>query len=207
MTDAARESLYHMVEETENGVTVSRRRPRFPLAWSDEQFKKSTDSYLIKDKKLSEEEKVGLEALKAFVAQFRPGPCVTREGSPVLDEDGKLRFGARHINTKGVLKAPNSAARKELLDNMADFAKEFLKHAAVDGKKKGKKGAAKSTVSAMWLVRPVLETHGWDHDVGYEGLNVESCKDCAGSNYVKLLVASNISKEHGLQIKETLLNV
>jgi hypothetical protein len=32
---------------------------------------------------------------------------------------------------------------------MADFAKEFLKHATVDGKKKGKKGVAKSTVSAM----------------------------------------------------------
>lgn len=27
--------------------------------------------------------------------------------------------------------------------------------------------------SNKWLVRPVLETQGWDHDVGYEGLNVE----------------------------------
>uniref|UniRef100_A0A7N0UZW3 AIG1-type G domain-containing protein n=1 Tax=Kalanchoe fedtschenkoi TaxID=63787 RepID=A0A7N0UZW3_KALFE len=27
--------------------------------------------------------------------------------------------------------------------------------------------------SNPWLVRPVLETQGWDHDVGYEGLNVE----------------------------------
>ncbi|KAI5446775.1 translocase of chloroplast 120, chloroplastic [Lathyrus oleraceus] len=27
--------------------------------------------------------------------------------------------------------------------------------------------------SNQWLVRPVLETQGWDHDVGYEGLNVE----------------------------------
>ncbi|KAM6589395.1 hypothetical protein CsatA_012000 [Cannabis sativa] len=27
--------------------------------------------------------------------------------------------------------------------------------------------------SSNWLVRPVLETHGWDHDVGYEGINVE----------------------------------
>ncbi|KAK9129491.1 hypothetical protein Sjap_009978 [Stephania japonica] len=27
--------------------------------------------------------------------------------------------------------------------------------------------------SNQWLVRPVLETHGWDHDVGYEGVNVE----------------------------------
>ncbi|XWS55065.1 hypothetical protein CRYUN_Cryun10bG0143200 [Craigia yunnanensis] len=24
-----------------------------------------------------------------------------------------------------------------------------------------------------WLVRPVLDTHGWDHDVGYEGINAE----------------------------------
>ncbi|GAU40636.1 hypothetical protein TSUD_397720 [Trifolium subterraneum] len=27
--------------------------------------------------------------------------------------------------------------------------------------------------SNQWLVIPVLKTHGWDHDVGYEGLNVE----------------------------------
>ncbi|KAF8406583.1 hypothetical protein HHK36_008671 [Tetracentron sinense] len=27
--------------------------------------------------------------------------------------------------------------------------------------------------SNQWLVRPVLETHGWDHDIGYEGINVE----------------------------------
>ncbi|XP_071702047.1 translocase of chloroplast 120, chloroplastic-like [Rutidosis leptorrhynchoides] len=25
----------------------------------------------------------------------------------------------------------------------------------------------------QWLVRPVLDPHGWDHDVGYEGINVE----------------------------------
>uniref|UniRef100_A0A5B7B2U9 AIG1-type G domain-containing protein n=1 Tax=Davidia involucrata TaxID=16924 RepID=A0A5B7B2U9_DAVIN len=27
--------------------------------------------------------------------------------------------------------------------------------------------------SNQWLVRPVLESHGWDHDVGYEGINLE----------------------------------
>ncbi|KAI4299882.1 hypothetical protein L6164_033303 [Bauhinia variegata] len=27
--------------------------------------------------------------------------------------------------------------------------------------------------SNQWLVRPVLEAQGWDHDVGYEGINVE----------------------------------
>ena len=25
-----------------------------------------------------------------------------------------------------------------------------------------------------WVVRPVLDTHGWDHDVDYEGVNVET---------------------------------
>jgi hypothetical protein len=115
MTDAARESLYHMVEETENRVTVSRRRPRFPLAWTYDQFKNSTDSYLVKDEKLTEEEKAGLKALKVFVARFKPGPCVTSEGSPVLDEDGRPTFGDRFINTKGVLRAPSRAAQKDLL--------------------------------------------------------------------------------------------
>ncbi|ESQ50869.1 hypothetical protein EUTSA_v10022525mg [Eutrema salsugineum] len=28
--------------------------------------------------------------------------------------------------------------------------------------------------SNQWLVRPVLETHGWDHDIGYEGVNAET---------------------------------
>ncbi|CAN8271352.1 unnamed protein product [Cochlearia groenlandica] len=27
--------------------------------------------------------------------------------------------------------------------------------------------------SNQWLVRPVLEPHGWDHDIGYEGVNAE----------------------------------
>ncbi|KAL1223676.1 Translocase of chloroplast [Cardamine amara subsp. amara] len=27
--------------------------------------------------------------------------------------------------------------------------------------------------SNQWLVRPVLETNGWDHDIGYEGVNAE----------------------------------
>jgi hypothetical protein len=115
MTDAARESLYHMVDETENGETMSRRRARFPLAWSYEHFKKSSESYLVKDEELTGEELASLEALRAYVARFRPGRCVTRDGSPLLGEDGKPIFEKRYINTKGVLKAPSRAARKELL--------------------------------------------------------------------------------------------
>jgi hypothetical protein len=117
MTEAARESLYHMVEVTEDGVQVSRCRPRFPLAWSYEYFKKPTESYLIKDEKLTEEEKTGLATFRAFVARFKPGPCVTREGLPVLDADGEPTFGVRYINTKCVLKTLDRAARKELLGN------------------------------------------------------------------------------------------
>jgi hypothetical protein len=64
---------------------------------------------------LTEEEITGLEALKAFIDRFKPGPCVTREGSPVLDEEGKPAFEARCINTKGVLRAPSRASRKKLL--------------------------------------------------------------------------------------------
>lgn len=26
----------------------------------------------------------------------------------------------------------------------------------------------------QWVVRPVLDAHGWDHDIGYEGVNLES---------------------------------
>jgi hypothetical protein len=99
MTDAARESLYRMVEETENGETMSRRRPRLPFAWSYEHFENSSESYLIKDEELTGEEVASLEALKAFVVRFRPGRCVTRDGSPVLGEDGKPVFEKRYINT------------------------------------------------------------------------------------------------------------
>jgi hypothetical protein len=180
MTDAAHESLYHMVEETTNGVTVSRRRPRFPLAWTSEHFVKSSESYLIKDEELTQDEVAALELLKGFVARFRPGRCVARDGSSVLGDDGEPLYETRYINTRGVLKAPTRAARKELLgnricfilsvftlfffwdfviyyvfnlvvcllsDNMADFAKDFLKHAVVDGKKKKK--VVRSTLSAV----------------------------------------------------------
>lgn len=32
---------------------------------------------------------------------------------------------------------------------------------------------ALDSLTNQWLVRPVLDSHGWDHDVGYEGINVE----------------------------------
>ncbi|TVU31780.1 hypothetical protein EJB05_23481, partial [Eragrostis curvula] len=44
-----------------------------------------------------------------------------------------------------------------------------------------------------WLVRPVLETQGWDHDVGYEGLNVERLFAVKGK--VPLSVSGQLSKD------------
>ncbi|CAL5360863.1 hypothetical protein CsSME_00051536 [Camellia sinensis var. sinensis] len=29
----------------------------------------------------------------------------------------------------------------------------------------------------QWLVRPVLDPHGWDHDVGFDGINLETCME------------------------------
>ncbi|GFY99687.1 avirulence induced gene (AIG1) family protein [Actinidia rufa] len=42
----------------------------------------------------------------------------------------------------------------------------------------------------QWLARPVLDPHGWDHDVGFDGINLESVKEvkqkclchCHGTN-------------------------
>ncbi|KAL6906436.1 hypothetical protein ACP4OV_004037 [Aristida adscensionis] len=44
-----------------------------------------------------------------------------------------------------------------------------------------------------WLVRPVLETQGWDHDVGYEGLNVEKLFAVKGK--VPLSVSGQLTKD------------
>jgi len=44
-----------------------------------------------------------------------------------------------------------------------------------------------------WLVRPVLETQGWDHDVGYEGLNVERLFVVKGK--VPLSISGQLTKD------------
>ncbi|VAH17880.1 unnamed protein product [Triticum turgidum subsp. durum] len=44
-----------------------------------------------------------------------------------------------------------------------------------------------------WLVRPVLETQGWDHDVGYEGVNVERLFAVKGK--VPLSVSGQLTKD------------
>ena len=36
-------------------------------------------------------------------------------------------------------------------------------------------------MSDQWLVRPVLDPHGWDHDVGFDGINLETTMDLKGN--------------------------
>ncbi|CAM6091765.1 unnamed protein product [Calypogeia fissa] len=45
----------------------------------------------------------------------------------------------------------------------------------------------------QWLVRPVLETHGWDHDNGYDGMNVE--KMFAVQDKIPVSVSGQITKD------------
>ncbi|KAH7446364.1 hypothetical protein KP509_01G052900 [Ceratopteris richardii] len=45
----------------------------------------------------------------------------------------------------------------------------------------------------QWLVRPVLETHGWDHDSGYDGLNVE--KMFVVSKKIPVSISGQVTKD------------
>ncbi|CAM6122427.1 unnamed protein product [Calypogeia fissa] len=45
----------------------------------------------------------------------------------------------------------------------------------------------------QWLVRPVLETHGWDHDNGYDGMNVE--KMFVARDKIPVSVSGQITKD------------
>ncbi|CAN4107385.1 unnamed protein product [Withania somnifera] len=47
--------------------------------------------------------------------------------------------------------------------------------------------------SNQWLVRPVLEPNGWDHDVGYEGINVERL--FVVKDKIPISLSSQISKD------------
>jgi Toc86/159 family protein import component len=47
--------------------------------------------------------------------------------------------------------------------------------------------------SYQWLVRPVLETHGWDHDVGYEGVNLE--KMFVIRNKIPVSITGQVTKD------------
>ncbi|KAK9055119.1 hypothetical protein SSX86_026201 [Deinandra increscens subsp. villosa] len=47
--------------------------------------------------------------------------------------------------------------------------------------------------SDQWLARPVLDPHGWDHDVGFDGINLESATKVSNNLYAS--VTGQISKD------------
>ncbi|KAK4740325.1 hypothetical protein R3W88_004022 [Solanum pinnatisectum] len=47
--------------------------------------------------------------------------------------------------------------------------------------------------SNQWLVRPVLEPNGWDHDVGYEGINIERL--FVVKDKIPISLSSQVSKD------------
>ncbi|KAJ0746592.1 putative small monomeric GTPase [Helianthus annuus] len=47
--------------------------------------------------------------------------------------------------------------------------------------------------SDQWLARPVLDPHGWDHDVGFDGINLESATKVSKNLYAS--VTGQISKD------------
>jgi hypothetical protein len=32
--------------------------------------------------------------------------------------------------------------------------------------------------TSQWMVRPIVEAHGWDHESGVEGFSVDKVRDC-----------------------------
>lgn len=47
--------------------------------------------------------------------------------------------------------------------------------------------------SDQWLARPVLDPHGWDHDVGFDGINLESSSKVSKNLYAS--VTGQVSKD------------
>ncbi|KAM7267480.1 hypothetical protein ACFE04_009646 [Oxalis oulophora] len=45
----------------------------------------------------------------------------------------------------------------------------------------------------QWLTRPVLDPHGWDHDVGFDGINLESAGEVRKNTFAS--VSGQISKD------------
>jgi hypothetical protein len=103
------------VKKNEDGTDKMKEVEKFLMSWTDEHFKKGTDSYLTTDASLSVEERCVLKVLQDFVASFLPARLVTRAGEPVLDEEGNEQFVPRLIHTKRLLECRIRAEVHEVL--------------------------------------------------------------------------------------------
>ncbi|PNX99416.1 hypothetical protein L195_g022681, partial [Trifolium pratense] len=135
VSEEAKASLYRTVTEVVGGVGVSREEPKFPLSWTFEHYRSSTDSYLTKFSQLSEKDRAGLKKLREWVEGFVLGRCVHKvvdEGGnrvtvPLVGVDGKPVFEARLIPTNALLSCTNGAARQVVLENMSKQGGDVLK--------------------------------------------------------------------------------
>jgi hypothetical protein len=103
------------VKKNEDGTDKVKAVEKFPMSWTDEHFKKGTDSYLTADASLSVEERRGLKVLQDYVAGFLPAKLVTKAGEPVLDDEGNEQFVPRLIHTKRLLECRTRAEVHEIL--------------------------------------------------------------------------------------------
>ncbi|GJR31642.1 translocase of chloroplast 120, chloroplastic-like protein [Tanacetum coccineum] len=66
--------------------------------------------------------------------------------------------------------------RRKMMKKMAEAAKIFPTELTDNNVEEDNNHTHRYRVldsANQWLIRPVLDPHGWDHDVGYEGINVE----------------------------------
>jgi hypothetical protein len=97
------------VKKNEDGSDKMKEVEKFPLAWTDEHFKKGTDSYLTADSSLTIAERHGIRLLQDFVGNFLPAKLVTKAGEPFLDDEGQEQFVPRLIHTKRLLECKTRA--------------------------------------------------------------------------------------------------
>ncbi|CAJ2668024.1 unnamed protein product [Trifolium pratense] len=157
VTQAARDSLYmdkELLQEdgsprlNEQGVPMTERVPRFPLAWSSEHFEMRTEEYLTAAVDLSPEEQAGFLKLKTYVKGFKPCTFTVASGAVALDKKGRPRVEPRFVNTKALLACKSVEEEKVLLDNMADLASELFKLAAEHKGDKPKKKTKRAKVGS-----------------------------------------------------------
>jgi hypothetical protein len=124
MTSTGKNSLYELVvdknedgtvKKNEDGSDKLKEKEKFPMSWTEEHFKAGPGAYLTSDSSLSVEERRGLKVLQDYVAGFEPAMLVTRNGGPVLDEEGNAQFIPRAINTKRLLECRTRAEVHDVL--------------------------------------------------------------------------------------------
>jgi hypothetical protein len=123
-TRAGKDTLYKwvveknkdgIVKKNEDGTDKMKEIERFPMSWTDEHFKRSTDSYLTADSSLTTAERHGLRLLIDFVGGFLPAKLVTRAGEPLLDEEENEQFVPRLIHTRRLLECKTRAEAHKVL--------------------------------------------------------------------------------------------